>query len=57
VCASGAFEAARAWVEGAGVRSEGEKAGIPPRIVVIGFGLGVSVAFDFNDDEFLLVIF
>ena len=38
-------------------RAWGEKAGIPHLIVVIGFGLGVLLAFDFNADELLCVFF
>ena len=35
--------------------ARGEKPGIPHLIVVIGFGLGVLLALDFNADELLCV--
>ena len=38
-----------------GWRARGEKPGIPRLIVVIGFGLGILLALDFNADELLCV--
>ena len=35
----------------------GEKSGIPHLIVVVGFGLGVLLALDFNADELLCAFF
>jgi hypothetical protein len=37
------------------VRRRGEKPGITHRIVAIEFDLGVSVAFDFNEDGFMCI--
>ena len=34
-----------------------EKSGIPRRIVAIGFDLGILLALDFKEDEFLCVFF
>jgi hypothetical protein len=38
-------------------RARGEKTGFPRPIVVIGFGVGVLLAFDFNGDRFLYAFF
>ena len=54
-----ALNHSHAWVAACGVRGGcgDEKPGIPHLIVVIGFGLGVLLAFDFNADELLCVFF
>jgi len=52
----GAFEGARVRQSSRGVLM-GDKTGIPPRIVAVGFTLDVLLAIDFNRNEFMCVFF